>query len=83
MRLITKILLQKRAGSNELPKEAVGHPVQATTQQLRRDIVPRLADFLDLLGKRQRQLVLGSDPIKLPLAQAQRHEVLGSIDLLG
>jgi hypothetical protein len=82
MRRITEILLQKRAGGNELPKEAMGHPVQAATQQLRRDIVPRLANFLDLLGKRQRQLVLGSDP-KLPLAQAQRQEVLGSIDLLG
>jgi hypothetical protein len=60
-----------------------GHPICAATPQLRARIVPRLGDFFDLLGKRQRQLVFGSAEMKRPLAKAQPHEVFGSIQLLG
>jgi hypothetical protein len=76
-------LLQERAGGNELPEEEAGAPVVVATQQLRNDVVSRFADFFDLLGNRQRQLVLGSDQMKQPLAREQRNDVLGSINLLG
>ena len=45
--------LEKGAGGNELSKVAAGQPVHAATLQLRRDIVPRLAKLLQLLGKQQ------------------------------
>jgi hypothetical protein len=44
---------QERAGGNELTEAEAGHPVQAAPPQLRRDIVPRLADFFELLGKKR------------------------------
>ena len=57
-------------------------PGQAPPPQLHQDIVPRLTDFFDLLGKRQCELVLGSGRMKRPLYVGQRHEVLGLINLL-
>ena len=79
----TMTLIQERAGGNELPEIEAGQPICPATPQLRANIVPRLGDFFDLLGKRQRQLVFGSAQMKRPLAKAQPHEVLGSIQLLG
>jgi hypothetical protein len=85
MRRVRKAMttLQENAGGNELPKARATQPVCAATQHLRPEIVPRLAELLDLLGKRQRQLVRRSDQTKRPLPDSQRHEVLGPIDLLG
>jgi hypothetical protein len=56
MRRISKAmtLIQERAGGNELPEMEAGQPICAATPQLRANIVPRLGDFFDLLGKRQR-----------------------------
>jgi hypothetical protein len=53
MRWVAKAmtLVQEGAGDNELPKMAVGHPLGAAALQLHRDIVPRLTDFFELLGK--------------------------------
>jgi hypothetical protein len=61
----------------------MGQPVCDATLQLRRYVVPRLGEFFDLLGKRRRQLVLGSAHVKCRLAIEERREVLGSINLLG
>ena len=60
--------LQEGSGGNEVPEEAAGQPMEIATLRLHRDIVLRLADFLDFLGKRQRQPVLGSGKMKNPLA---------------
>jgi hypothetical protein len=75
--------LEKCTGGNEVPEEEAGIPACPATHPLRRDIVPRLADFFYLLGQRQRQPVLAPVPTKRPLAQEHPPDVLGSINLLG
>ncbi len=42
--------LQEGAGGNKLPEIEAGNPLRAATQQLRRGIVPRLADLFELLA---------------------------------
>ena len=42
--------LQEGAGGNELPEKEAGSPLHEATQQLRRGIVPRLADLFELLA---------------------------------
>ena len=56
-----------RAATNSPSKKRVT-PCSGATQQLRRGIVPRLADLFELLAQRERQPVLGSHAMKRPLA---------------
>ena len=42
--------LQEGAGGNELPEKKRVAPCSEVTQQLRRGIVPRLADLFELLA---------------------------------
>jgi hypothetical protein len=75
--------LQERTGGNEVAEKLAGQPICAATLQLRRDMVPRRADFFQLLGQRQGQLVLAPAQMKHPLAQEHLPEALGPINLLG
>jgi hypothetical protein len=83
IRRISEAPLQECTGGNEVPEVEAGKPACPATHPLRRDIVPRLADFFYLLGQRQRQLALAPVPMKRPLAKERPPDVLGSINLLG
>src|SRR6516162_7356955 len=76
-------LLQERARGNKVTKKVASRPLRAATLQLRHNIVASLANSLDLLSQQQRSLVLGSDRMERILSVDQRHNVLGSINLLG
>ena len=52
------------------------------TVQLRRGVVSRITDFLDLLPKCESQPVFGSYVMKRPLAPYQRGQALGTIEPL-
>jgi hypothetical protein len=74
--------LQSGTGGNELPKKEAASSLQAVTVQLRRGVVSRITDFLDLLPKCESQPVFGSYVMKRPLAPYQRGQALGTIEPL-
>jgi hypothetical protein len=71
------------SGRQRTPRRRSRSPRLRGPLQSRRDIVVRGADFFHLLGNGQRLFRLASDQMIHPLSPEQRHEVLGSINLLG
>ena len=63
-----KTSFQNSAGGNELPEKQAGSPVRVVTEQLRRRIVPRLADLFEFLAERERQPEFSPRKMMRPLA---------------